>query len=1497
MDKDPTPGGPQRVRSLAKQLHDFADDVSDALRLVKGMAGEGTLLEWAGKSADVFKEDFADVPKNLKKLKRSYEMCGDALSDFWPKLERAQSLADKALVKGREARDNLSSAQSKLTSADSWVTRAGKEADKYKDDPTGSKSDADKPDEAKVRAATRDVQHAKSAQSKAQSDVSDAQDALAAAKKMAADARTMRDEAAREAKSKIDEASDAGIQNRSWWEEVGDWFTDNWDTIVAVCKVVVAVVGIVAMIIGGPILGAIVLIAGLVVLADSLYKYSKGQASLWDVGLAALDCIPGMKGLTTLGGLAKGLKGVKAMRLKGVANAVRGLAKNGRAVVADGAKGAYDRVKSLFKRCGDPVDPATGYMFMEQTDITLPGTLPLAFKRHVSSGYHSGWWFGPGWASTIDQRLEVDEHGIVFVTEDGMLLTYPHPEGAGDTVLPGSGPRWPLVGTDQGGYQITDPSTGHSRHFSSPADGLALLERIVDRNGNTITFDYDSEGVPIGIRHSGGYCLALTVEEHRVTALQLVAAAEDGSGSDLTIKRYGYADGNLAQIIDSSGQPTQFTYDERLRITSWEDTNQSRYHYAYDYQDRCVEQGGEAGHLANTFTYDGIDSAWPDCRITKVSPADGSTSSFAINDACLVVGEVDPLGYVTRHTFDDHNQLRARTDALGHTTGFTWDEDGNLLVVQHADGARTVMGYNSFGQPVEVVEPGGARWCYTYDDRGNHLTTLTPESALSRFSYDDYGRRTAITDPLGSTAVVECDGAGLPIKVTDPAGGITRYERDGFGRPAKVTDPVGATTHLDWTVEGRISRRVAPDGSTESWTYDGEGNCTTYTDAIGGVTTCEYTHFDLLTARTAPDGTRYSFEHDSELRLSKVTDPLGMQWTYQYDHSGRLMAETDFDGRTHTYAHDAAGGLAVWTTPSGQTIRYERDVLGRAVSKDLAGTVTTYAYDEAGDLVEACGPDAVLTLERDRERRVTAETVNYRTTRYTYDAAGRRTGRTTPSGAVSNWSYDAVGNRSGLATSGRFLSFTHDAAGRELSRRIGENLRLEQGFDSMGRLTRQELVGLDDSRVQSRTYTYRADGYLVGTTDQLSGTRHFDLDAVGRVTGVRAAGWTESYAYDAAGNQTRASWPTGMPGQEAIGPRSYVGTRIHRAGGIRYEHDDAGRIALRQKTRLSRKPDTWRYTWDAEDRLTSVVTPDGTRWRYLYDPLGRRIAKQRLSATGGLVAEQVNFTWDGNTLCEQTSLSAGDDEAITLTWDHDGLRPLTQTERKTTVDADTTQLEVDRRFYAIVTDLVGTPTELLDEQGEIAWRTRTTLWGCTAWNRGAVAYTPLRYPGQYHDPETGLHYNHFRHYDPETARYLTPDPLGLAPSPNPVTYVHNPHTWADPLGLTPCKEEEILPEGYTSSPALEKDPYHPDMVQKRRAENEELYAATPADRAAELGYRRRISPQKAPFHSHGQEVFFNGKNYITPDVDGHNVSDGWKMFNKKGQRVGTYDADLNYIKK
>ncbi|MFD7686439.1 RHS repeat-associated core domain-containing protein [Streptomyces sp. NPDC059781] len=1205
---------------------------------------------------------------------------------------------------------------------------------------------------------------------------------------MAADARSMREEAARDAKSKIDEASDAGIQNRSWWEEVGDWFVDNWDTIVAVCKIVVAVVGIVAMIIGGPILGAIVLIAALVVLVDTLYRYSKGQASLWDVGLAALDCIPGMKGLTTLGGLAKGMRSLGSMGLKGMALSVRGLAKSARGM-ANGAKGAYNRLSKVVRSKGsDPVDMATGAMYLPQSDIELPGLLALVFTRRVASDYRCGWWFGPTWASTVDQRLEVDADGIVYVTEDGLLLAYRHPTAPQAPELPVAGPRWPLIRLEDGSYRIHDPMTGHTRHFARPdGRGNALITGISDHNQHTITFDYDEHGTPLAMRHSGGYHLALSTEGGRITALSLVGAADDGS--DVVVKRYGYTDGNLTETFNSSGLPLCFTYDHRLRVTSWTDRNGSTYTYTYDDRDRCVAEGGEAGHVTITLDYDGIDPAWPDCRITTLTTTEGAVTRFVVNDNHQIIAEIDPLSVVTRTEYDEHHHVLAETDALGHRTAFELDQQGCLTRAVRFDGREFRVEYNELCLPETISSYDGGVHHFAYDERGNRTAVTVPEGSTFSFRFDEAGRLTSLSDPQGRTTGVRCDPAGLPLYVTDSFGAVTHYERDAFGCVTSVIGATGTGTRLQWTVEGRLLLRTGTDGSVDSWAYDGEGNCISHTDAMGGVTRFEYTHFDLLAARTGPDGARYEFDHDAQLRLIKVTDPQGLKWTYEYDAAGRLVAETDFDGLTVTYRHDAAGRVVSRANAIGQSVLFERDALGRVVKKRVEGRNTTFAYDAAGRLVRAESPEASLDLRRDIHGRVLAETVNGRTVSSTYDALGRRTARTTPSGTRTARCYDEAGRLASMVVSGRPIEFTYDEAGRELTRRSCGSATVLHAYDSSGRPESQSLIDPRGTHLQHRTYTYRADGNVVGTADRLTGDRRLELDGAGRVTVVHAATWTERYAYDEAGNQTEAEWPESHPGQEAAGTRDYEGTRMTRAGRVRYEYDALGRVTLRRRTRLSRKPDVWRYTWDAEDRLTESVAPDGTRWRYGYDPLGRRTAKLRLAEDGETVVERTDFTWDGATLCEQRTVAPGIPHPVTVTWEHNGVRPVAQTER-ITVD-DSSQEEIDSRFFAIVTDLVGTPTELVDEEGGLVWRTRSTLWGVTAWTTDSATYTPLRFPGQYFDPETGLHYNYFRHYDPETGRYVTPDPLGLEPAPNSRTYVRNPYAETDPLGLAPYPNEHL----------------------------------------------------------------------------------------------------------
>lgn len=499
------------------------------------------------------------------------------------------------------------------------------------------------------------------------------------------------------------------------------------------------------------------------------------------------------------------------------------------------------------------------------------------------------------------------------------------------------------------------------------------------------------------------------------------------------------------------------------------------------------------------------------------------------------------------------------------------------------------------------------------------------------------------------------------MAVTDPSGGTTRLERDALGRIVRTVDPMGSVTRVVLDEDGNLARRIAPDGSTESWTHDGEGNPLSHTGPADGMSRFDYTHFDLLTARIGPDGTRHTFEHDADLRLTRVTGPHGT-WSYTYDAAGRLASETDFDGRTRTYRYDAAGQLTARSDALGRTVSYTYDQLGQAVRKDVAGKVTTYAYDRAGRLLHAAGPDSEILYTYDRRGRTKTELVDGRAMNYAYDRLGRRARRVTPTGAVTEYGYDAAGRAARITSGGREIAFTHDAAGRELERVFGGSLSLASAWDEAGRISAQHLT-IEGRSLNHRHYAHRADGHLTSVTDDLSGSRAFDLDPAGRVTAVHAEGWTERYAYDPAGNQTAASWPASHPGHDATGPRSYTGTSVTRAGNVRFEHDALGRVTLRQKTRLSRKPDTWRYEWDAEDRLSAVVTPDGTRWRYRYDPLGRRTAKQRLADDGESVAEEVRFTWDGTTLCEQIVQTPDLSHVVALTWDHRGLVPLSQTER------------------------------------------------------------------------------------------------------------------------------------------------------------------------------------------------------------------------------------------
>lgn len=748
----------------------------------------------------------------------------------------------------------------------------------------------------------------------------------------------------------------------------------------------------------------------------------------------------------------------------------------------------------------DPIDVATGTMLLPQTDVALPGALPLVFERTHLSSYRCGGWFGSNWASTLDERVQIDHEGVVFAAADGMRLVYPVPT-PGEPTLPVSGPRWPLLwnGEPDGALTVTDPVEGTTRTFAEPvraADGVLDLPLAwtEDRNGARIDIDRTEAGVPVAVRHSGGYHLAVETDGPRVTALRLLD--EPPSAYDprqrwrepagTLVARYGYdARGHLSEVTNSSGHPLRFTYDADGRITSWTDRNNTSYAYVYDSDGRVTRTEGSGGFLTGTLAYDDAQ------RLVTVTNALGHQRVYEHDDAFQITAETDELGHTTRTTWDSTGTRPVTiTDPLGRTVRHTYDELGNATSVTLPDGSSAHATYDARGLPLEVTEPGGARWAHTWDARGNLLSTTDPCGTRTAYAYDDAGHLMAVTDPLGHTQHIRSNAAGLPVAVTDPLGHTTSVTRDPFGRVTGITDPLGHTTTMGWTPEGRPAWRQLPDGARESWTWDAEGNPLSHTDPGGRVTRHAHGPFDVPVRRFEPDGTEFAFSYDAELRLTQVTNPQGLHWTYGYDPAGRLTAETDFNGRTLTYAHDAAGQLTSRTNGAGETLTYTRDTLGRVRTvADPGGAETTYAYDGAGHLTRAANPDHVLTWEHDALGRVLTEHVDGRTTRWESDALGHVTRRTTPGGADSRWSWDEAGRPVRLATDAGALDFAYDASGRETSRHLGPGLTYGQTWDANGRLTAQTLTRTSEARqalLQHRAYTHRPDSHITHTVAEQS---------------------------------------------------------------------------------------------------------------------------------------------------------------------------------------------------------------------------------------------------------------------------------------------------------------------------------------------------------------------------------------------------------------------------
>ncbi|MGU0541138.1 RHS repeat domain-containing protein, partial [Pseudomonas aeruginosa] len=477
---------------------------------------------------------------------------------------------------------------------------------------------------------------------------------------------------------------------------------------------------------------------------------------------------------------------------------------------------------------------------------------------------------------------------------------------------------------------------------------------------------------------------------------------------------------------------------------------------------------------------------------------------------------------------------------------------------------------------------------------------------------------------------------------------------------------------------------------------------------------------------------------------------------------------TDARGAVTEYRYDALNRLVERRSPSDPSldVQYRYDLtadgnqgIGRLGAIEGARDSLVYRYDERGNLVEQV-----------RSIRLDQQTLLDRVT-YRYDAANQLLEIGYPSGLAIGYPRNAGGQVASVtlavgdkAPSTLVGQIAYLPFGPLLRLTWGNGITLSREYDQDYQLLRQKVGPWQSD------YQHDANGNIQQHRHSLWGTLDYQYDPLDRLTEERGVQGERSYAYDAVGNRTQRSDNPASGGTASSQDYQYApdSNQLTAIGAQAVTSDAAGNLT---QDRAARK-----LAYDAQGRLQSVSLDGQQVAEYRYNALGQRIVK--------LTPESVTtylYGPDGQLLGEAEHNGSGRKlRAQYYLW-LDSL-PLA------TIDADyDAQGKVGNpTLLYLHGDHLDTPRLATDASGQIAWQ-----WQSDAFGRGEAlsqgsTQVNLRFPGQYYDAESGLHYNYFRDYDPETGRYVESDPIGLDGGLNTYAYVgSNPVGLVDPNGLSP----------------------------------------------------------------------------------------------------------------
>jgi RHS repeat-associated protein len=1050
---------------------------------------------------------------------------------------------------------------------------------------------------------------------------------------------------------------------------------------------------------------------------------------------------------------------------------------------------------------GDPVDVATGKVFtIPKTDLFLPGAFDLDLIRSYSSERNTvDLGIGFGWTHSLAWRLEERRRSLVLYAGDGRRVVWPKLE-IGEEARQGA---WGVLRGKQ--FYAVRPGNEFVHFFGTGGseDGIHRLQFVRYRNRGHLSLQYESGRLARVIDSVGRIILFEGSPAGRIESI----AVPDARGNRVVYARYAYdSEGNLVAAADAEGHSTLFAYDDHHRLTRMEYPSGIVFHFVYDREGRCTETWGDARDGADPAIAQDVPAVLLDgarakgiyhCRFTY--SGDGYTEvvdserlqRFETGPGLALAKAVDARGGVTTREFDARERITAVTDP----TGATWRYEYDFL-------DQVVSEIDPEGNQVRVVRDGGARELQIFDAAGGVISIgrdfhgevewlQVQNGATQQLVLGQRGNAVQRNDERGGKHHYEYDAHSNLVAYTSPSGARHQYAYDYWGRLRSEIDALGREYRYTYSNGGRLLEAEDPLGRRTNFEYDSMGNLVAHSTPDGATTRWEFGGLNWMHCMRQPDGSEIRLWYNREGWPLRIQNERGERHEFSYGASGLVESERDFHGRTTRYGYDRLG-RKLWFDEGLGKHTFTRNAIGQIIAEETPdGSTVRYAFNPRGELVWAESQDVRLEWVRDAIGGIVREDQIIDGVPYSIeserDGGGTRTAVRTSLGHALHFGRDVEGRLNELRTpAGRALTISRDALGAPVRRELSQGAALIDTYDAGMRLRRRrveppgvatsepEWVGSGRPNAIDTLYDYSEADELTHVQRATGETVELEYDVRRHLSRRQRGKNVEGFSADRAGNYQET--------QPQAPPRRYgTGNQLLLRGEVEYVHDARGFLVEQRRTVPgSAAAERTRYEWNGWGRLAAVELPDETRVEFGYDPFARRVAKRVLK--DDQVVSSHHYVWDLLSMVHDVPLDATAKDGSLRTYlyyDNDDELPIAHLEGR----------EPSAWMY-YVGALTGAPEQIVDGAGKLLGELDYQAFGRAELKRGS-ATTPFRFPGQQEDAETGLHYNRYRYYDPDTGRYISPDPVGIAGGLNLYSYGPNPIAWVDPMGWAPKTKATI----------------------------------------------------------------------------------------------------------